>query len=141
MNRIEPKLFLNGNSVDIKMINGSTESENGIENAIAISLLTENKNNEHHNLLMNRKSEKIGSKFYNACITLPLNRQGMIDRETAAKSDLKWLLDDDILSDLSVSVTAPNSNECKLTIQAKQKNGNYISFKIVESNRKFNMVQ
>ena len=138
---IEPKLYIDGDGVNVNLRNGYTETDDGIYNAINISLLTANKNISAHNLLFRRNSEKIGSKFYKESLSSPVNIQGLKDRESAAKSDLQWLIDDGVLSEVNIRATAPGNSNVNLAIKVKQLNGNYIDFIIIGSGVEYKLVQ
>lgn len=124
---IEPTLYLDGQYCDIIMNNGYIESDNTLLNAVQISLFTENSNNKHHNLLLRNKNEKIGSKFMDAC-KLPVNIPGILDRKTAAKSDLSWLVSDGIIKDVVIKITAVSSTNILLNISLMQLNKTVIDF-------------
>jgi hypothetical protein len=129
---IEPNLYIDGDGVNINMKNGIVESGNILLNSIQIALFTDPDNIEHHNLLLKRNNEKIGSKFFKAC-RLPVNLQGLLDRTTAAKSDLGYLKDSGIASDYDVKVISTENGNIQITITIQIKNKEFISYTFVGS--------
>lgn len=110
----DPKLFVDENGVTIRIKNGNTIMERGVANFILIALLTE-KEPKHINALFDTDLEKI-KPHYQRFIGKPITVTNLQDRVSAAKADLKPLLDLGIADSVSVKIENPRGNETRLTV-------------------------
>lgn len=116
----DPAIQITVNGADFKFIEGQPVMDQGFENAVLISLFTEE--NWIGNDLFNTEAEQIGSSFL-ASMKLPHNREGIIARRNAALNSLEWLKTEGLFKDVFVSVTNPSGSTTLVNIRITPPNG------------------
>jgi phage gp46-like protein len=114
---------------EIKIIDGLVKSDRAFGTAVYISLFGGNK--EDNGKVKNNKTwwgntlpgvgenEKMISRFQAIIFGLPMTSKNIQESETAARLDLKWIIDDGIADKISVTGRAAARNAFELTIQIK----------------------
>lgn len=111
---IEPLLILNGDGCEILLEDGSTYSIDSVFNCVQ-SLLFCNSDNSHIDLFLNDINWRFRGN-YSATLEKPISIQTLSDLDNAVHSDLKPLVDNNIISDLSSLSKNPSGKRRETTI-------------------------
>lgn len=100
----DPRLYSTGSGSDIVVANGQPEMDEGLENAVYISLFSSPGwwGNE-----VSSEAEKLGSEF-ETIARRTLTNAARIDAEEYARGALAWMLDAGAASLIEVSATIPS---------------------------------
>ena len=110
----DPKIFIDKDGATIEIKNGNTTMERGVSNFILIALLT-TEEPKHYNTLFDNDSEKI-KPHYQKFVSTEITSKSLQDRASAAKADLKPLIDASLAKDISVNIENSIGSETVLTI-------------------------
>jgi len=113
---------------DVIIENGLFVSDKKLSTAVYLSLFGGNKEdtgkieNDDKEWWGNKltgisKSEKIRSRFQNVITGLPLSVKNIKEAELAAKTDLKWLIDEKIADNITTYGQTTGKNKFKLTVE------------------------
>jgi hypothetical protein len=131
----DPILVIDGNGSDIIENNGNIVLDSIPGNIVQMCLLC-GTNNIHHDLLIGDENHKLESKVYEE-IKKPINMQMLSDVENAAKYDLKYLTDNNIIEVKKISAKNTEGRQVELFIEYIFINKNEIyNFTIIYDNDK-----
>ena len=117
----EPKIFLDENGADMNFQGiGQPIMDAGLENTVFISLFTRRKDKTTGkpwcgNTLFSKPAQKIGGLFMEKAdqsVTLST----LLDLEAAAESDLEWLKEENIASDIGARASIPTGKDIMVVI-------------------------
>jgi hypothetical protein len=110
----DPKLYVDEDGSTFRIKNGNTIMERGAANHILIALLTDEEP-KHINALFDNDYEKI-KPHYQRFTGKPITSTNLQDRVSAAKADLKPLIDLRFAEEISARIENPRGIETRLTI-------------------------
>jgi hypothetical protein len=110
----DPKLYLTENGVDISVINGHVEMEQGLINTILIPLFI-SKEPKHYNDLCKNDDEKI-KPLLSDVINRPITANSLLDISSAVKASLSVLISRGFAKTIDVKVENKRGMEILLTI-------------------------
>lgn len=110
----DPMLAIGPDGATMKFIGGQPVMDMGFSNAVIISLHT--RKNYWGNILFETESEKIGSDFETTCLQPIVSLSSINNVNDAAEKALKWMKDDSIASDISITVTNPRIDNLRIEI-------------------------
>jgi hypothetical protein len=116
----DPKLYADEDGVTLRIVNGNTTMERGAANHILIALLTDEEP-KHINALFDNDYEKI-KPHYQRFTGKPITSTNLQDRVSAAKADLKSLIDRGFAEEISAIIENTRGTETRLTITIDGKN-------------------
>lgn len=103
----DPKIFITENGADLVFRGGQPVMDAGLENAVIISLHT--KLGWFGNVLMKKKSEKIGSR-YEEETKKPITINSINAIRESAEEALSWMTDNSIASAIGVNISNPTGD-------------------------------
>ncbi len=104
----DPRIIVGPNGATIKFIGGQPVMDGGFENAILISLFSDE---WFANIFLPVES-RLKSRFEKAH-EVPITKTSLVDISNAGKKDLEWMLNDGIFSRIDVVTTNPYGNTWK----------------------------
>lgn len=120
----DPAFKIDKNGSTLVFREGQPVMDQGFENAVLISLLTER--NWPGNALLRNESNKIGSDVQKSN-KLPINRDGLNKRSDAITKALQWAKTDGLFKDVIVSVTNPSGSIILANIRIIPPNGEAVN--------------
>jgi len=108
----DPAIKITESGASMKFIGGQPVMDQGLENAVTISLFT--KPGWWGNALIRDDNKKIGADFERVRVTVDL--QTINDYADAARQALKWMKDSNLASRVEVTVTNPRTDWIKTQI-------------------------
>jgi phage gp46-like protein len=99
----------------MRFINGEPVKDQGLENAVLISLFT--KKEYWGNALITEESKKIGSDVETTALEPIVSIQSINNMTDAIDKALSWMTDTKLSQDNDVTVTNPSSNNLRATIK------------------------
>jgi len=112
----DPKIYHSGTSTDLAITDGQPAMDEGLENAVTLSLFT---SRGWWGNAVSAGSEQFGSDL--ASISRrTLTNQTRLDAEEFARQALAWLVDDGITKAVTVTGTIPAVGMLGLTINIEQ---------------------
>ena len=121
-------LFQSVDDGEIEVKNGIVTMSSGIETSVYLSLFGGNNDDDLSdntnlswwgNILENENDKKYRSRTQYVINGLSLTSSNLLVLEEAVKTDLQWLIDGNIASNVSVSVTSTEINTVKINIVVK----------------------
>ena len=110
----DPYVKITPDGATMKFIGGNPVMDQGIENAVNISLFT--KKNWWGNILFTTEAQKIGSDFEITTQKPVIALQTINDFTDAANKALKWMSDTKLARKINVVVTSPRSDFVSVNI-------------------------
>jgi phage gp46-like protein len=111
----DPAVKITENGAKMKFTDGQPVMDQGIENAVQISLFT--KPGWWGNSLVKNTNQKIGSEFEKQRVIVDVDT--LNDVRNDANEALKWMLDVNLASQINVVVNNPDLNHINTYIQIK----------------------
>lgn len=99
----------------MKFINGQPVMDQGLENAVLISIFT--KKGYWGNTLINEESKKIGSDVEKTALEPIVSIQSVNNMTDAIDKALSWMTDTKLSQDNDITVINPSSNNLRATIK------------------------
>jgi phage gp46-like protein len=99
----------------MKFINGQPVTDQGLENAVLISLFT--KRGYWGNSLISEESKKIGSDVEVTALEPIVSIQSVNNMTDAIDKALSWMTDTKLSQENEITVTNPSSNNLRATIK------------------------
>jgi len=112
---VDPRLTIDEDGSDLEFIGGQPVMDAGLENAILISLFTED---WFGNVFFNNPNHRVGGKFLYS-LNQPLSISAVETIRKAALSDLNWLIVEKIASVVEVVVTNPEAKKISVVVLVK----------------------
>ena len=112
---VDPRLTIDEDGSDLEFIGGQPVMDAGLENAILISLFTED---WFGNVFFNNPNHRVGGKFLSS-LNQPLSISAVETIRKAALSDLNWLIVEKIASVVEVVVTNPEAKKISVVVLVK----------------------
>jgi phage gp46-like protein len=109
----DPKVTIGPNGADMVFKGGQPVMDQGLENAMFISLFTEP--GWWGNILMDEESQKIGS-LYEQTAKGPININTLTRTRDAALKSTQWAIDGGIASEILAEVINPKTDNIKMTM-------------------------
>jgi len=109
----DPAIQITENGATMKFIGGQPVMDQGLENAVQISLFT--KLGYWGNALVNEESKKIGSKYQRERTIIDVDTVNEVSED--ASNALKWMSDTNLLSDININTTNPAGNQLSTSIE------------------------
>lgn len=109
----DPKMILTANGSNLVSRGGQPVMDQGLENAIFISLFTAL--GWYGNFLFKKPAEKIGSR-YEESNAQSITVSSLNENRMAAEAALKWMAEAKIFKTVNVRVTNPTANAKKIFI-------------------------
>lgn len=122
----DPKIFIGAEGAYLKFINGQPIMDAGLENYVIIKLFTRRRSKTDRkpwvgNLVFDDQAQHIGSDFeagFDGPITI-----GLLEaQEKQAKKALQSMIDDNLASDIEVTLTNPTGYRIDMTVLIKRPN-------------------
>ena len=112
---------------DIKIINGDSIPDNGLETAVFITLFGSDLRNEgfYGDAYSTFEAEKLNGDFQKL-LSEPITSSNLLRLEDSAKKDLDWMIRDGLVSEIIVSIIVLGINKIKITIDFSE--GSSFSF-------------
>lgn len=111
----DPAVTITPDGAKMKFINGQPVMDQGLENAVLISLFT--KKGYWGNALITEESKKIGSDVEVTALEPIVSIQSVNNMTDAIDRALKWMTDTKLSQENEITVTNPSSNNLKATIK------------------------
>ena len=111
----DPAVTITPDGAKMKFINGQPVMDQGLENAVLISLFT--KKGYWGNALITEESKKIGSDVEKTALEPIVSIQSINNMTDAIDKALSWMTDTKLSKDNEITVTNPSSNNLKATIK------------------------
>jgi phage gp46-like protein len=119
----DPKLILDENGANMVFKAGQPLMDGGLENTVFISLFTRRRDPTTNkqwcgNSLFDSPSQRIGGRFMEKAdqsVTLSM----LLDLEAAAKSDLQWMINEQIATEITASASVPTGKNVHVLIGIK----------------------
>lgn len=111
----DPAVTITESGAKMKFINGQPVVDQGLENAVLISLFT--RRGYWGNSLISEESKKIGSDVEVTALEPIVSIQSVNNMTDAIDRALKWMTDTKLSQDNEITVTNPSSNNLKATIK------------------------
>lgn len=111
----DPSVTITPDGAKMKFINGEPVKDQGLENAVLISLFT--RRGYWGNSLISEESKKIGSDVESVSLEPIVSIQSVNNMTDAIDRALKWMTDTKLSQDNEITVTNPSSNNLKATIK------------------------
>lgn len=111
----DPAVTITPDGAKMKFINGEPVKDQGLENAVLISLFT--KRGYWGNSLISEESKKIGSDVEVTALEPIVSIQSVNNMTDAIDRALKWMTDTKLSKDNEITVTNPSSNNLRATIK------------------------
>lgn len=110
----DPKLWLDENGAEIVFKGGQSVMDAGLENVVFISLFTRRqdattKKQWCGNTLFDKPSQQLGGRFLKVA-DKPLTLTNLQDLESAVKSDLDWMITEQIAKNITARASAPTGD-------------------------------
>lgn len=112
----DPKLYDAGDSTDLSIVNGQPVMDEGLENAVYLSLFT---GPLWWGDAVSETSEQYGS-LLESVLTRTLTNQTRLDAEQYARDALAWLVSEGVAKAVTVTGTIPAVGLLGLTIAIEQ---------------------
>jgi len=116
----DPKLYTEGDSFDLSIIAGQPSMDEGLENAVSISLFT--KDGYWGNAVASSDAEKVGSDFEDA-LAQPLSNKTRLDVEARAAKALAWMKKVGLADSIVISASIPEIGLMEIEITITQPGG------------------
>lgn len=111
----DPAVTITPDGAKMKFINGEPVKDQGLENAVLISLFT--KRGYWGNSLISEESKKIGSDVEVTALEPIVSIQSVNNMTDAIDRALKWMTDTKLSQNNEITVTNPSSNNLRATIK------------------------
>lgn len=111
----DPAVTITPDGAKMKFINGQPVVDQGLENAVLISLFT--RRGYWGNSLISEESKKIGSDVEVTALEPIVSIQSVNNMTDAIDRALKWMTDTKLSQDNDITVTNPSSNNLRATIK------------------------
>ena len=111
----DPAVTITPDGAKMKFINGEPVKDQGLENAVLISLFT--RRGYWGNSLISEESKKIGSDVEVTALEPIVNIQSVNNMTDAIDRALKWMTDTKLSQNNEITVTNPSSNNLRATIK------------------------
>ena len=111
----DPAVTITEDGAKMKFINGQPVMDQGLENAVLISLFT--KKGYWGNALITEESKKIGSDVEVTALEPIVSIQSINNMTDAIDKALSWMTDTKLSQENEITVTNPTSNNLKATIK------------------------
>jgi len=111
----DPAVSITEDGAKMKFINGQPVMDQGLENAVLISLFT--KKGYWGNALITEESKKIGSDVEITALEPIVSIQSINNMTDAIDKALGWMVDTKLSQENEITVTNPTSNNLKATIK------------------------
>lgn len=111
----DPAVTITPDGAKMKFINGQPVVDQGLENAVLISLFT--RRGYWGNSLISEESKKIGSDVEVTALEPIVNIQSVNNMTDAIDRALKWMTDTKLSQNNEITVTNPSSNNLRATIK------------------------
>ena len=121
----DPLLVPRGDGLDLELSGGLVTMSEGLENAVTLSLFGGNREDSCRpgdpeewwgNSLAKNEAEKLRSEFQRELTSSPLSSSSPYALETAARSDLQWMVSGRLVDSVEVSVSVTSSTRVKATV-------------------------
>jgi len=112
----DPKIFDTGDGVELSIIGGQPEMDDGLENAVFLSLFT---SPGWWGNILSEPAEKSASRLETA-LRRTLTNQTRLDVEQYAREALAWMVAEGIAKKITVSATIPEVGLCLVIIKIDQ---------------------
>lgn len=111
----DPAVTITPDGAKMKFINGQPVVDQGLENAVLISLFT--RCGYWGNSFISEESKKIGSDVEVTVLELIVSIQSVNNMTDAIDRALKWMTDTKLSQNNEITVTNPSSNNLRATIK------------------------
>ena len=121
------RIFQSNDGGEVELMNeGDLEMDNGEESAVYLSMFGGNEDDEGGedlskqwwgNSLETDPARMYRSKTQNLLKSIPATSSNLRRIKTAAEGDLQWMLDDEVLTEIVVSVYIPRPNWVKIIVE------------------------
>jgi len=111
----DPAVTITPDGAKMKFINGQPVMDQGLHNAVLISLFT--KKGYWGNSLITEESKKIGSDVEKTALEPIVSMQSINNMTDAIDKALSWMTDTKLSKDNEITVTNPSSNNLRATIK------------------------
>jgi len=111
----DPAVTITEDGAKMKFINGQPVMDQGLENAVLISLFT--KKGYWGNALITEESKKIGSDVEITALEPIVSIQSINNMTDAIDKALSWMVDTKLSQENEITVTNPTSNNLRATIK------------------------
>ena len=111
----DPAVTITPDGAKMKFINGQPVVDQGLENAVLISLFT--RRGYWGNSLISEESKKIGSDVEVTALEPIVSIQSVNNMTDAIDRALKWMTDTKLSQNNEITVTNPSSNNLRATIK------------------------
>lgn len=111
----DPAVKITEDGAKMKFINGQPVMDQGLENAVLISLFT--KKGYWGNALITEESRKIGSDVEITALDPIVSIQSINNMTDAIDKALAWMTDTKLSQENEITVTNPTSNNLRATIK------------------------
>ena len=112
---VDPRITIDEDGADLEFIGGQPIMDAGLENAVLISLFTQE---WFGNTFFDDPDQRLGGNFLKS-FEQPLSISTVEAIRKAALSDLKWMLTSRLASEINVVVTNPESKKIAVVILIK----------------------
>ena len=111
----DPAVKITEDGAKMKFINGQPVMDQGLENAVLISLFT--KKGYWGNALITEESKKIGSDVEKTALEPIVSIQSINNMTDAIDKALGWMVDTKLSQEIEITVTNPSSNNLRASIK------------------------
>jgi len=111
----DPAVTITEDGAKMKFINGQPVMDQGLENAVLISLFT--KKGYWGNALITEESKKIGSDVEVTALEPIVSIQSINNMTDAIDKALSWMVDTKLSQEIEITVTNPSSNNLRASIK------------------------
>ena len=111
----DPAIKITEDGAKMKFINGQPVMDQGLENAVLISLFT--RRGYWGNALITEESKKIGSDVEVTALEPIVSIQSINNMTDAIDKSLSWMTDTKLSQENEITVTNPTSNNLRATIK------------------------
>lgn len=116
----DPRIFITDSGAYLDFRACQPVMDGGIENALIISLYTEE--GWAGNYLFDTENKRVGSKFEEAN-RRPITKQYLLDRIDAADKALEWLVSTHLSGGIPVELSNPNGNRVEYKMPVRMPSG------------------
>ena len=111
----DPAVSITEDGAKMKFINGQPVMDQGLHNAVLISLFT--KKGYWGNSLITEESKKIGSDVEKTALEPIISIQSINNMEDAIDKALAWMVETKLSQEIEITVTNPSSNNLRASIK------------------------
>ena len=111
----DPAVKITEDGAKMKFINGQPVMDQGLHNAVLISLFT--KKGYWGNSLITEESKKIGSDVEKTALEPIVSIQSINNMTDAIDKALGWMVDTKLSQEIEITVTNPSSNNLRASIK------------------------